>query len=74
MADAVTQAIDQQVNSHRIEEVDDCLTPTDQILLSIAVSIKRIADMLDHQIGKAGPPNIRTLLAGIEMNGRSKQS
>jgi len=49
MTDPVTDAIDHQVNSKRIEEVDDCLAPTDQILMSIAVSLKRIADALGPQ-------------------------
>jgi hypothetical protein len=54
MSDPVTQAIDQQVNSKRIEEVDDCLTPTDQLLMSTAISLKRIADALWGTEGTSG--------------------
>jgi hypothetical protein len=64
MKDPVTHAIDEQVNSKRIEEVDDCLTPTDQLLLSIAVSMKRIADAVD---GTTLGRDISESLAGLTL-------
>lgn len=47
------EALNEQVNSRRIEEVDDCFEARDQILLSIAISLKRIADtMLTFERGR----------------------
>lgn len=55
-------------------EARDCRDPLSAAATSIAVSLKRIADVLDTNLGDnawAGNMNLLSLLNQIEMNGRS---